>query len=325
VTKLSLKDLRIFTIALSTGSMTAAAEHLSMSQSTVTQRVRNLEEQFGTKLIDRALRPLRPTPAGDVLRVRASQLLSDAEEAWLAVSRTPHNQLPELRGAVVESLAGSLIPSVIKSLSKSSPARNVSIRSGLALEHGQWLINREVDFLITTDTLEHVVDLERYLLLQEPFILIMPNKRSPVETGEPLLRLATDMPLIRFTLRSHIGGQIERHLSRLRMSIPRHYEFDSSESVVATVAAGVGWAILTPVCLLQGFRTGHRIKAMPFPGPQFLRQVTLVTHAGELGGLPWRIAQVCRDELNNYCLPKIHELTPWAASKISIGRNELVK
>ncbi|MBV9980051.1 LysR family transcriptional regulator, partial [Bradyrhizobium sp.] len=46
--------------------------------------------------------------------------------------------------------------------------------------------------------------------------------------------------------------QIERHLRRLRVNAVRTLEIDSSEALLAMVADGAGWAITTPLCLLQG-------------------------------------------------------------------------
>ena len=44
---------------------------------------------------------------------------------------------------------------------------------------------------------------------------------------------------------------IQRHLARRRVSPPPRLEFDSSAAVLDMVAAGLGWAITTPLCLLQ--------------------------------------------------------------------------
>ncbi|XUJ34181.1 LysR substrate-binding domain-containing protein [Bradyrhizobium japonicum] len=66
-----------------------------------------------------------------------------------------------------------------------------------------------------------------------------------------------------------VGAQVERHLSRLGIRPPRAFEFDTSDSLVAMVATGMGVAITTPLCLLQGLAHAAQVSALPLPGPGF--------------------------------------------------------
>jgi hypothetical protein len=53
--------------------------------------------------------------------------------------------------------------------------------------------------------------------------------------------LAKELPLIRWSAQSHIGAEIERQLRRMRVEIPRRFEFDSGSTILSMVAAGIGW------------------------------------------------------------------------------------
>src|SRR5690606_29451348 len=93
--------------------------------------------------------------------------------------------------------------------------------------------------------------LERYAILSEPFLLLLPKNLEATSEQLELKFLATAHPLIRFSARSQIGTQIERHLRRLGIKAARLLEVDATDTLVAMVSAGLGWAIATPLCLLQ--------------------------------------------------------------------------
>lgn len=72
--------LRAFVAITDHGGFTAAADHLHMTQSTISQQLGRLEESVGHPLIDRAARPIGLTPAGERLIGHARRILNLQEE-----------------------------------------------------------------------------------------------------------------------------------------------------------------------------------------------------------------------------------------------------
>ena len=64
-------DLRIFLAVARDGSISGAAKRLNIQHSTVSRRIRLLETQLGTRLIERKKSGYELTPAGDELRMAA--------------------------------------------------------------------------------------------------------------------------------------------------------------------------------------------------------------------------------------------------------------
>src|SRR6186713_2668829 len=73
-----LNALKVFLAVSTCGNMTAAAKRLGLTQSAVSQSIRQLEDNLGSVLLDRAQRPLRLTAAGMVLQRHAVSLVEDA-------------------------------------------------------------------------------------------------------------------------------------------------------------------------------------------------------------------------------------------------------
>jgi DNA-binding transcriptional LysR family regulator len=318
VTRLNidLRALEAFVAVVEAGGMTAAAKRLGTTQSAISQTIAHLEDTLGVPVLDRAVRPPQRTAAGDVLYDRAKALLEDAREIGRAVRAPIQGALPHLRVGLVDTFAATVGPHLIQALRDA--AIQWSVRSGLSPEHEKALLAREVDIAVASDVMQAAQGLERHDLLREPFVLAVPGSYDgPVDTLEALSRA---LDLVRYTNRSFFGRKVEGHLRRLRLEPPHRLEFDTADAVMAMVAAGVGWAITTPLCFLQALTHAERIRCLPLPGPGFGRQLTLFARAEELGDLPARIAATAALVLRRDCLPAIAAHAPWMAEGMVIGQ-----
>ncbi len=82
-----LAGIAVFARVAERGSFTAAARDLGLSKSAVSKQVARLEERLGARLLQRTTRRLHLTEVGQVYFERARQVVADAEEAALAVTR----------------------------------------------------------------------------------------------------------------------------------------------------------------------------------------------------------------------------------------------
>lgn len=78
---MDLRTLRYFTVVAEELNITHAAERLCMSQPPLSNQMKALEEELGTKLFIRGKRQLQLTDAGRLLLLRATQILDMTEKA----------------------------------------------------------------------------------------------------------------------------------------------------------------------------------------------------------------------------------------------------
>ncbi|MFO1073669.1 MAG: LysR family transcriptional regulator [Geminicoccaceae bacterium] len=314
---MSLPDLRALEVAatvIETGSMSIAAMQLGMTQSAVSQAMKRAEAQVDCLLVHRDRRPLAPTEAGRVLLARIRDLVVRAEQAIeevRAAGRRPERQ--DLRLGMVDTFASTVGPILIRDLIEGAIAMRVAAFSGLAPAHAEALMRYEIDAAITSDPMEELDALARFQLFREPFVLVAPIAWAELAHERPLRELLLEQRLIRYSARSHMGIQIERHLRRLRVEAPRVLEFDTSDSLLAMVAAGMGLGITTPLCLLQAAIHLPALAVLPLPGPGFSRELTLITRKGEFATLGPRIAEATRELMQRTTLPQIASQIPWLA------------
>jgi DNA-binding transcriptional LysR family regulator len=292
-----LRSLEIFLAVCEEGAMAGAARRLGLTQPAVSQAVAELEARMGAVLFDRSVRPLGLTPAGGLLRQRASALLSEARQIAPALRDTGKSRYPLVRVGLVDSLTRALAAPLGAHLA--GLAEEVSIRSGLTAAHASALLTRQLDFLAGVDELEETEGLERHPLISEPYVLMLPAGLPAPGRVEDVAQLAASLPLVRFSARSKTGIEVERHLRRLKLDLPRRLEFDTPLGVAATVAAGAGFAVTTPLCIHEAGLDPSAFAVAPLPGPAFARSLTLVSRRQEWGRLPKEVAQFCRASLED--------------------------
>lgn len=309
--------LKLFVAVCKTGSMTTASKQLGLTQSAVSQAIRQIEDLLGAVLIDRSERPLRPTAAGRVLQQHAAAIVDEVESLPSVIRQTASTSVPKIRVGLIDSFASTAGPALIRTL-LSNKVRCIAARSGIARDHADALLSRNLDLIVTGDPLDDVDGLDRYLLLSEPFVLLLPEELAKSMRRPDLGTLAARYSLIRFSARSQIGIQVDRQLRRLGIKAPRLLELDPTDAVVAMVSGGVGWAIATPLCLLQVRSQIAGVRVLPFPGAPFVRHLYLVARSGEYDELASNVAHLARDVARKVCVPAIRSLVPWVSDQIIV-------
>lgn len=287
-----LRSLEIFLSVCETGAMSTAARALGMTQPAVSQSIGELERRLGYDLFDRTVRPLAVTLAGGLLRQRASALIAEARQIGPLLRETEHGKLPLIRVGLVDSLSRALTAPLVTYLA--AKADEVSILSGLTASHASDLFTRRLDLFLGVDDLESWAGLERWQIATEPYVLLLAKGTAAPTTLSGLRKLAASEPLIRFSARSQTGLEIEAHIRRLGLEVPRSFEFDTPYAVASMVANGLGFAITTPLCIFEASLPEASFVTAPLPGPKISRKLTLVARHRELGRVPRELGELAR-------------------------------
>lgn len=310
-----LRALELFAAVAETRNMTAAAARLNVTQPAVSQVLRHLERQLGVQLIVRRPRPLALTIAGAILHQRATALLEEARQIMPLVREAVTVKIPQMRIGIIDSLFSAVAPAL--GIELKTQVEQLSLWSGLTEAHNTAFTRRNLDIVVTQDALEDIDGLERFPLLREPYVLLLPSERQVRGIGD-LVTLAAQLPLIRYTARSLTGKEVERYLRRQRLQIPMGQEFDTTEGVAAMVSAGLGWAITTPLCVVSAAGAANRVLYAPLPGGGLSRRLTSVARTGELGRVPRRVATIIHQVLERRCLPEVRRMMPWLGDQFRI-------
>lgn len=281
---LDMQAVQVFMIVAEERSMSAAAKQCGISQSAVSQCVRQLEETLGVDLLDRRRRPLSLTAFGLALLQHGRQILSDIAILKTRVLEAGHGVKPSLRLGLVDSFASTCGPSFIKAIV--AETAQLSIRTGLTPGLSEALANRQVDMVVSSDPLLERADIERFCLFEEMYCVIAPpGYATGPMSREDIRSLAARLPIVRYNPGSQVGIQIDRFLGRHGIKASTHVEMDNADAVTAMVAAGIGWALTTPTCLLQGAGAAGRVSVHRVTGLPLSRSLFLMARREEFSRL----------------------------------------
>lgn len=314
----SLRALRVFVAVEEAGSMALAAERLGASPSAVSQQITNLEKAVGARILDRAARPIALTPAGSVLRRHAQLILEAVGAARAELMELNLSSLPELRLGIIDDLDASVTPVLIGQLQRRYPRSRFSARSGRSDLLTDALVRREIDVAITAETPGDLAAFDLFPLLKEPFVLATaPGLVDPARPALPQLEAA---PFVGYDPAMPLGRAITRQLRRLRLAFPERFVFDASRPIFAMVQECGGWAITTPLSLLDSERIWDGLEILPLPFTGFSRTIHLVARRAELGHLPDQLATASRDLIETRLLPRFFAKAPWTRPHLSVLR-----
>ena len=102
----NFRHLQVFSLVVRLQSLTLAAAEAHLSQPTVTQAISNLEDRFGTALLERRRSGSYPTPAGTILAERADRLFMQMQEAIRDFIARPDTASDALIDQMVNKLTG---------------------------------------------------------------------------------------------------------------------------------------------------------------------------------------------------------------------------
>lgn len=141
--------LRSFVGIIDAQSFTAAADRLSMTQSTISQQLARLEEQVGSALVDRTARPIVATAAGERLLGYARRILALQQEAQAALG-DPAGTAP-LRIGVPEDLVNAAMAATFRDFSRRHREIHLDVTDGLSRDLTQRYRGGEFDIVIVKE------------------------------------------------------------------------------------------------------------------------------------------------------------------------------
>ncbi|WNZ64860.1 LysR family transcriptional regulator [Myxococcus sp. MxC21-1] len=109
---MELRHLRYFSAVADTLHFGRAARRVHVSQPTLSQQIRQLEEELGAPLFERARSGVRLTQAGELFRTYASRALEDVDAGRVAVGALRGLTTGALRVGYPPSMRGVVLPAL---------------------------------------------------------------------------------------------------------------------------------------------------------------------------------------------------------------------
>lgn len=147
-------DLKNFVEIASTLNLSRAAERLGVSQPSLTQSLRKLEECLGTSLFVRSKTGLKMTRSGETFLVRAKKFLDD----WNSLVRATTEEdsgFGTFRIGCHASVGGYSLPQFFKNLEKKAPHIKIELAHDISRRITESVISGKLDLGFVVNPVEH--------------------------------------------------------------------------------------------------------------------------------------------------------------------------
>lgn len=274
---LDLYKLHIFNVVVQEGSFSAAAERLYVTQSAVSQHIKELEAGLGRQLFHRGSRGVKLTPYGEILHTKAREIFALVAQTETAL--TDVTQLNDGRVTVgaTPGVGMYLAPDWIHKFRTQYPRLSVALTTGITTHIVRDVLAQRIDLGFIEGELEGAQPTRLgWLALHEIEQNVVVGFRHPWWEREQV-RL-DDLHQQAFVMRPHNSQSriwLDKTLREHGIEPQISAEFDNIESMKRAAAVGSCLAIL-PDYVVATEVTHGLLRSIPVEGSPFKRVLKLV-------------------------------------------------
>ena len=267
---MNTRFLETYVLLAQLRSFRATARALNATPAAVSMRIKSLEDDLGTELVDRSARGFQLTPGGEVLLGYARSVVT-AAQSMLAAAAADHRLHGRVRIGVIETVVHSWLSNFMNQLAGDHPDLEIDLTVDTSLVLRKRLLDRELDLVVRVEGIE------------DPRIASVPLALFPVQwiarrgfmslRPQGLPRRLLQHPILTFARGTQPQRALEERLAAMavREDLPlERIRLTCSPSVAAIVElvkAGYGVAAIPSLFVKNHLDTGEFVE---LPVPQAL-------------------------------------------------------
>lgn len=244
---MDLRRLEIFAKVAELGSFSRAADALFLTQPTISEHVRSLEDELGVQLLDRLGRGTTPTRAGLLLLGYAQRMLTLAREAQQAVDQLQGRMSGELAVGGSTIPGEYVLPALIGAFKTKYPDISIALLIGDSRQVSGWVEDGRVEVGVVGARPAGRA-LESRELMTDELVVVVPAAHAWAERRTVTLAELRGEPLIMRERGSGSREAMERALAEVGLDLSTFRivgEMGSTQAIKQAVRASVGISLIS--------------------------------------------------------------------------------
>jgi DNA-binding transcriptional LysR family regulator len=275
--RMDIHRLEVFCSVLDLQSFTKAAEAVCLTQPTVSEHIRALEEMLGEKLIDRLGREILPTPAGKILYGYARKIIQLRNEAIQALEKYKGNLSGQLLIGASTIPGTYILPKFIGSFKADHPSIQISVDIASSADIVEKILRSDIELgLVGARWQDKRIVLEE-IFSDELILTAFPDHPWAKKKSIELANLSGQAFILREKgsgTRMVMSEKLQEHgfdLSQLDVVAA----MGSTEAVRQAIKARIGVSILSYHAVSEDLQRGTLI-TIPIAGVRIFRSFYLI-------------------------------------------------
>lgn len=270
---MDIAALQAFRAAAETGSFSAAAERIFLSQPAISKRIGALERELGTRLFDRLGRRVQLTPAGRALLERARAILNELEDARRSLANLAGEVGGELSLATSHHIGLHRIPATLKRFHRRYPEVRLDLRFMDSEAACAAVVRGEIELAVVTLPAEPIPQLKAERVWDDPLEIVVAPTHPLALAREASAKALLDYPAILPGPGTYTREIILKALGALRARLRVGMTTNYLEVLKMLAAIGLGWSAL-PRTMID-----EELKVVQIKQVRIRRVLGIVTHA----------------------------------------------
>jgi DNA-binding transcriptional LysR family regulator len=268
------QQLTYFVAVAEARHFTRAAEEVHVSQPSLSQQIRALEDELGAELFSRARGNIALTDAGEALLPLARRILADADTARQEVQELVQLRRGRIRLGATPSVCTGLLPDVLRAFHDLHPGIQLLLEEGGSHDLVRQLARGALDLALVVLPLPAASPaLTTVELLHEDLVVVSsPSRHAPGRQGSVRIADLRGEPLVMFghgyDLRELTVAACHAEGFEPAFTV----EGGEMDSVLGFVRAGLGIAV---VPRMVAVRAGQDLRTTPLASPGLRRTIAL--------------------------------------------------
>lgn len=273
----TLRQLQYFLAVADHLSFHKAAETCHVTQPTLSEGLKSLEDLLGTKLFERTKRSVSLTPSGTELVLPARDIIARAEDFVLIARARKEPFTGKLTLGVIPTIAPYLLPALLPALQKKFPQLELQLKEDVTAQLLSALEQRRLDVVLMAFPYD-TPGIRQMKLWSEPFVIAMPGDKTVMETHATLNDLSKHNIMLLedgHCLRDHALAACRLQPSGQRKT----FGATSLTTLIQMVQHGYGSTLL-PAMAVDPKTMPRGVTVQRFSNPQPSRQIGLAWRQG---------------------------------------------
>lgn len=274
----TLRQFEYLVTLADTGSFAKAARLTHVSQPTLSQQVKAMEDRLGVKLLERSATGVILTPIGRSVVTKARSLLGEVRDIEALARSAADGVTGTLRVGTTPTLGPYLLSPIIAELHRAAPSLKLYVREGIPDAQALALSRGDLDVLLSPlPVLGDDIHIEP--LFREPLYLVAAVDSELAKKSVNPSALA-GQTLLSLDTRHHLHRQAREIALHYGMVLSLDYEGTSLDSLHQMVASGLGLAVLPELYLRSDVGGSAGLAVLNFVGWNAYRSVALAWRRG---------------------------------------------
>jgi len=240
---MQIHQLRYFCAVARTGSFTRAAHQEHLAQPSLSQQIRKLEDELGTKLFDRLGRTVRLTQLGEVFLPRAEAILREVDASKLEIQEMAGSEQGKFVIGAIPTIAPYFLPSCLASFSRKFPRVHIRIAEEVTNELLGLVQQGAIDLALLALPVPATNCVCHELFRERLYAVVPRNHRLASATHLSLTQIEND-PFLLLKEGHCFRDNILSACARARVQPSVVFESGQFATILAMVAAGSGVSVV---------------------------------------------------------------------------------